>query len=190
MRVDDGHGGTDTASVTVTVTEAPSGGVGHIQLPGLAGTRLQTSDTAALDITGDIDLRADVALDNWATSNAKLVSKFPGAYELMLNGTTRQLRVGFARAVGGAQTVNSTVALPVADGDRLQVRATIDIDAAAKNTKVTFWYRTDVTVNLTNSDRLDPAWSGRHQEWLGRHRQRGQPPLAGRRTRWGRSVGR
>ncbi len=41
--------------------------------------------------------------------------------------------------------------LPVADGDRLQVRATIDIDAAARNTKVTFWYRTDVTADLTNS---------------------------------------
>ena len=31
------------------------------------------------------------------------------------------------------------------------MRATIDIDTAAKNTKVTFWYRTDVTANLTNS---------------------------------------
>ena len=150
VQANDGHGGTDTASVTVTVSEGPTGGVGHIELPGLAGTRLQTPDNTALDITGDIDLRADVALDNWSTSSAKLLSKSPNAYEVLLNGTTRRLRVVFARA-GGAQTVNSTVALPVVNGDRLQVRATIDLDAAAANTKVTFWYRTDLSANLISS---------------------------------------
>jgi hypothetical protein len=48
------------------------------------------------------------------------------------------------------RSVDSTAALPVADGQRLQVRATLDVDNGAGGHTLTFYYRTDTTRVLTD----------------------------------------
>jgi hypothetical protein len=49
----------------------------YVYLPGRSGDFMQVPDEAALDITGDLDLRAEVALDNWTPSvTHPLVAKF------------------------------------------------------------------------------------------------------------------
>lgn len=50
---------------------------GYVYLPGVASNYLSVPDENALDITGDIDIRVRVALDNWIPSaNQDLLSKF------------------------------------------------------------------------------------------------------------------
>ena len=39
-----------------------------LRLPGLSGNYLSTPDTAATSVTGDIDIRVKVALDDWTPS--------------------------------------------------------------------------------------------------------------------------
>ncbi len=77
---------------------APQEQDGYLTLPGAAGTDITAPAGPNFDaITGTLDIRADVALDNWSTSNAKLISNLRTSslgsaegYELILDGTTRQ----------------------------------------------------------------------------------------------------
>jgi len=149
LEVDDGNGGTDTDTVTISVSTG-GGGDGHVSLPGSSGNYITAPDDARLDITGDLDVRADVALDDWQTNNAKLLSKLGGAYELMLNKTTGGLRLAWRRANNGLVVRNSTAGLPVAGGERLQVRGVLDVDDGANYT-VNFYYRTDTSLALTDN---------------------------------------
>ena len=123
VAVSDGRGGSDTDAVTIVVN-APTG-PGGIRFNGGAGAVVTTPDRALLDLAGDLDIRADVALDDWNDDGARLVSK-GNAYELSLNGTTGGLRFAWTRRNGSASAVSSTVPLPVADGTRVQVRVTFD----------------------------------------------------------------
>jgi hypothetical protein len=149
LRVDDGNGGTDTDTVTISVSTGGGGGDGHVSLPGSSGNYITAPDDARLDVSGDLDVRADVALDDWQTSNAKLLSKLGGAYELMLNKATSGLRMAWRNSANVLNIRNSTAGLPVADGERLQVRGVLDVDDGANYT-VTFYYRTDTNLGLTD----------------------------------------
>jgi PKD repeat protein len=151
LRVDDGNGGTDVDSVTIDVTGGGGGGVGFVDLPGTAGNYISAPDHSRLDVTGDLDLRADVALDDWQTNNAKLVSKMGGAYELMLDKSTGGLRLAFRDSANQLKIRNSTASLPVADGARLQVRGSLDVDNGAGGHTVTFYYRTNTTLGLSDN---------------------------------------
>ncbi len=108
-------------------------------------------DRALLDIAGDLDIRADVALDDWNDDGARLVSK-GNAYELSLNGTTGGLRFAWTRRNGSPSAVTSTVPLPVADGTRIQVRVTFDgVTPPPRLSAVTFWYRTATSTELSSN---------------------------------------
>ena len=45
----------------------------HIWLPGLAGNAVSTPDTPAVSVTGDIDLRCELALDAWISVSTEVV---------------------------------------------------------------------------------------------------------------------
>jgi hypothetical protein len=150
LRVDDGNGGIDTDTVTINVTTGGGGGGdGFVDLPGVAGNYISAPDHARLDITGDIDLRADVSFDDWQTNNGKLISKLGGAYEFLLDKTTGGLRIAWRDSVN-LKIRNSTAALPIADGQRLQVRGTLDVDNGSGGHTVTFYYRTNTTLSLSD----------------------------------------
>ncbi len=137
---------------------APQEQDGYITLPGTAGTDVTAPAGTNFDaITGTLDIRTDVALDNWSTSNAKLISNLRTSslgsaegYELILDGTTRRLRLAWVDAAGNLQTRTSTVAIPVADGQRIQLRATLEADNGAGGHTVEFFTRSDVANELFN----------------------------------------
>jgi hypothetical protein len=123
-------------------------GNNYLYLPGITGNWASTPDAAVLDITGDIDLRAKVALDDWTPAAVQaFVSKRTSAQiafsfdiaitgELVLNWSTD------GTAVNG---VTSSVATGVADGATKWVRATLDVDNGNSENEVKFFLSDDGT---------------------------------------------
>lgn len=72
-------------------------------------------------ITGDLDLRVDLQLDDYSNVNQHLAGK-AGSYEFALGGTGSLIL--FANTVGGAVSVNVTPGVAFVDGSRYQVRVT------------------------------------------------------------------
>lgn len=90
-----------------------------------------TPVTAALQIVGDIDLRADVMLDSWANGSSQtLLARYDFAADersfALVVFETGQLR--FLRSADGLTiaVAESTVPIPASPGERLAVRATYD----------------------------------------------------------------
>lgn len=125
-----------------------------LRVPGTSGNWATTPDSTQNSITGDIDVRVKVALDDWTpSSSALLMSKWTGdpdrAWELFVNtnGT-----LGFvstptglsANSVGGT----STVAVSAAGGTVKWVRVTLDVDDGAGN-RVYKFYTSDDGVTWT-----------------------------------------
>lgn len=122
----------------------------YLYLPGVASNYASTPDAAALDITGDIDLRCKVAMDDWTPSTATvLVAKWSTgtakSYALGLTITTGTLSFSWTPDGTVVNTIASTVAPTVADGATLWVRATMDADNGASGNDVKFYTSTDGT---------------------------------------------
>ena len=121
----------------------------YLYLPGIAGNYASTPDAGALDITGDIDLRCKVALDDWTPGSlSTLVGKYGASgqrsYLLYVNTTGT---LGFQSTADGSTAIisTSTIAPTVVDGATLWVRATLDVDNGASGNTVTFYTSTDGT---------------------------------------------
>ena len=122
-----------------------------------AGCSVTTPDAAALDITGDIDLRFDADLASWR-EQMELVTKWTVAgnqrsyFLVLLPAGTLNL---FTSSDGTA-TVNavSTVPVPVTTG-RLAVRVTLDVDNGAGGRTTTFY--TSDTIGGTWTQLGDPV---------------------------------
>lgn len=122
-------------------------GTNYVYLPGVAGNYLSVPDEAALDVTGDLDLRAYVALDDWTPSaNNALISKLSGSttksYMLWVTtGGNLELYWTTNGSTNIAKT--STVATGVTDGTAKWVRVTLDVDNGAGGNDVKFWLSDD-----------------------------------------------
>lgn len=126
------------------MTSAPVGTtyLGGLLLPGVAGNYASTPDDASLDITGDIDLRAEVTLANWNTGVFQtIVAKYVAAgnqksYGLGVNSSG--LLFLFWSNNGSADLDAASTATPDPnDAGRLAIRATLDVNnGAAGNTAV------------------------------------------------------
>jgi len=102
-----------------------------------------TVDTPALDLTGDIDVRVDVALEDYA--GAALVSKYDStgdqrswAFDFQATG-----KLGFYWSTTGTFATRiakaSTVAPTIPASGRLAVRVTLDVNNGAAGNTVTFY---------------------------------------------------
>ena len=119
-----------------------------LDLPGGSGDYAHTPDSAAVSVTGDLDIRCHVALDDWTPAGTStLVDKRSGgddAYQL------RVLTSGLLSMIWytGSTYVQpaSTVAPTVADGEPLHVRVTVDVDNGAAGNDVTFYTSVDGVV--------------------------------------------
>jgi hypothetical protein len=98
-------------------------------LPGVSGNYASTPDTAAVSITGDIDIRVQVALDDWTPAAAtSLVSKYDAAgnqqsylFQVLATGNLAL----YSSLNGSASSLsNSGAATGVADGTIKWLRAT------------------------------------------------------------------
>lgn len=127
-------------------------GINYIYLPGTTDSTMSVDSENAFNITGDLDLRAYVALDDWTPSAINiLISKFDNnttderAYELRID-TDGKISIDFAREGGTNSNVRiSTAAITIADGQPLWVRATLDVDNGASGHDVKFYTSTDGT---------------------------------------------
>ena len=117
-----------------------------VLLPGETGAYVSTPDAAALDITGDIDIRAKVALDDWTPSvQQTLVAKWSSgsgdnrSYALAVT-TTGLLTLGWSTdGTSTSLSKNSSVATGFTDGSVHWVRATLDVDDGAGGASVRFY---------------------------------------------------
>ena len=131
----------------------PTTASGYLYLPGISGNNATTLDSAALDITGDIDVRCKVALETWFSANTQvLVSKFNAtgnqrsyALRVVSSGLLNFTWSTNGAGAGANPIVSSTVALPVVDSQTLWVRATLDVDNGASGNTVTFYTSNDGT---------------------------------------------
>ena len=139
----------DSSSNAYTVTINKSG-VGtfvstgnYLYLPGVASNYASAPDSAALDITGNIDIRVKVALDDWTPSAAQILlgKRTAGQYSYQFIVNTNGLLSLYWSTTGSDQVTNfSTVAPTVADGGTLWVRATLSV---ASNYVVTYYTSND-----------------------------------------------
>jgi hypothetical protein len=126
------------------------GGVGNNYgyLNGVAGNYFSTPDSAAVSITGDIDLRAYCAAIDWTPSSTQaIIAKFDGTtnnrcYMLQVIATTGVIRL-VTNPVGNSGAANvvydSTVAPSVTNLDPLWIRVTLDVDDGAGNKTAIFY---------------------------------------------------
>jgi hypothetical protein len=122
-----------------------------LRLPGTSGAYASTPDTAALSITGDIDIRVKVALDDWtpAASFPTFVAKWNAAtaqrsYDLEVTGAgVGTLRYVWSPDGVAASVVLSTAAVPFADGTIGYVRVTHDVNNGSGGNDVRFYTSTD-----------------------------------------------
>ena len=128
-------------------------GTNYVYVPGVSSNYLSTPDAAALDVTGDLDLRAQVALDDWtpAAASAVIAKDIPAggggttrSYALNVL-TTGALELVWSSTGTNAGTLNkiSTVATGVTDGAVKWIRATLDVDNGAVGNDVKFFLSND-----------------------------------------------
>ena len=122
-------------------------GENYVYLPGVAGNYLSVPDSAALDITGDLDVRALVALDDWTPAAtmvllAKESSGSTRSYRLSVVATG-VLQLVWSTDGSATTTASSTVAPTIADGAALWIRATLDVDNGASGWDVKFYTSAD-----------------------------------------------
>jgi hypothetical protein len=122
-------------------------GENYLYLPGVAGNYASTPDAAALDITGDIDIRVRVALDDWTPpGTSALISKYASAgnisWRIVLLNTGV---VRFTFTTDGTTLVNkdSTVVTGFTDGTAYWLKVTVDVDNGAAGYDVKFWWAAD-----------------------------------------------
>lgn len=118
--------------------------LGGLVLPGVAGSYASTPDTAALDITGDIDIRGDLTLDDWNTSSEQtIVSKFGAAgtrsYTFYIDNLTGLPTIEWSTDGTTLFEMSATVVPPVANGERIAVRVTLDVNNGAGGRTATFY---------------------------------------------------
>lgn len=126
-------------------------GTQYVYLPGTTSDNLSTPDASPLDITGDIDLRVDIALDDWAISGVRqyLIAKLVGSgtnesYAVRINNEAEGGNVLLLWSEDGTTSYKqeeSSAAPSVSDGDRIQIRVTVDVDNGASDADVKFWTR-------------------------------------------------
>lgn len=142
-----------------------------LYLPDVSGNYVSTPDSAALDITGDIDIAWHGALDTWTGTAATqiLVSKFltAGNQRSYYLGITATGLVTIAYSPDGAATTSrsSTIETGLAPGQESWVRATLDVDNGAGGQSASFytsvdgvtWTRLGATVTVAVTGVIFPS---------------------------------
>lgn len=135
--------------VDVMVWRGPSA----LLVPGTVGNYASTPDHVSLDILGDIEIEADVLLTDWTPAVGNMIISKQGVPGISTAGwafrvgTTGQL--SFTWGDGAAKTVTSTVAVPAANGVRIKVKMTLDVNDGAGNRVAKFYTSTNGGVTWT-----------------------------------------
>lgn len=126
-------------------------GTTYLDVPGAAGDHASAPDSAALSVTGDIDVRIEFHLDSWRGTSYDLLGKWASGqaswalYYYSTGGLTLYW------STDGSSTLNrdSTAAVPIPASGRVAVRATLDVNDGSGNHVVTFY----------TAPSIDGAWT-------------------------------
>lgn len=139
---------TDTGATTGTGVALDYDGVPYLQLPGSSGNTATTPDAAALDIVGDIDLRAKVAMDDWTpAAESTFIAKYTAtgnqrSYALAVT-TGGNLLLRWSEDGTVEKTATSSAAVSVSNSAIKWVRATMDVDNGSSNAAIVFYTSDD-----------------------------------------------
>jgi hypothetical protein len=122
-------------------------GTNYLYLPGSTGNFASSPNSAAINITGDIDIRAFIACDDWSSSTGNwLVGKWTSPNRSFLFLLDTSGRMEFQWSTDGLNLTNfaiSTAALPIPDGTDFWLRVTLDVDNGAAGNTTTFFISED-----------------------------------------------
>lgn len=134
-------------------------GTSYFDMPGGSNDYAQTVDTAALDITGDLDVRLDASWANWLApigssiaGTVEMIGKFQGTTQKSWLLGTREGRLYFEWSADGTSSLSASSTLPPVvpgAGGRLAVRVTLDVNNGASGNTVRFY----------TGDTLDSPWT-------------------------------
>lgn len=112
-----------------------------LELTGTSGSYLSTPDVAALDLTGDMEIAADITT-TWGGTDQGIAGKwtFAGDQRSYLFSILSNGRLRLWRSTDGiaTPTLDSSVAVPITSG-RLCVRVTFDVNNGAGGNTATFY---------------------------------------------------
>lgn len=118
-------------------------------LPGSAGDYASTPDSAALDVTGDIEGICYVAATDWTPAgtqslgiNKSLNTGSQRAWQFNLLSTGIIQVITFSDGLSGS-SASSTAAPTITDGSGIWLRFTKDVDDGAAGNTTTFYTSTD-----------------------------------------------
>lgn len=123
-------------------------GTNYVYIPGSANNNMTVPDEAALDITGDLDVRVYCALDDWTpAATASLAAKYVATGNQRSWGLNVRTDgyLSFSYSADGitATTVASTAATGITDGTAKWVRVVLDVDNGASGRDVKFYLSDD-----------------------------------------------
>jgi hypothetical protein len=126
-----------------------SGSSTALYLTGITGAYASSPDSAALDITGDIDLRAEIAPNTWSPGTVRtLVAKYNSttnqrSYRFIFHTVSGQLRLQTSPDGTTVITHTSSVGTGFSAFSRAWVRVTLDVDNGAGGNTATFYTSSD-----------------------------------------------
>lgn len=122
---------------------------GRLSLPGTSGDYASTPDSAAVSITGDIDIRVKMVMDDWTPADTESpigkwdITGNQRAYRIYVNTNGRLSFEISSDGLGGGSLLTSTAAPSVSNGNALWIRITIDVNDGAGNKVATFYTSSD-----------------------------------------------
>lgn len=123
-------------------------GAFYLSTPGGSGDRVSTPDDVSLDITGDIDIRIDMALDQWAPEpgfNLEFFGKFNATGDqrswLPYIRADRRPVLRWSTDGTGAGEIDAVANAPIQaiDGQRMALRVTLDVDNTVSGWTAVFY---------------------------------------------------
>lgn len=141
------YGNGSTASTFPTLLEHT--GENYVYFPGVVSNLMHVPDSAALSITGDLELVMRLSLDDMTPSPSN-------TYSFSKRATTGNQRSWLVEHTTGGFVAlywsnngtseprsQSTAALPVSDGQVFWLKITLDVDNGASGNDVKFWWAAD-----------------------------------------------
>jgi len=128
-------------------------GTNYLYLPGASGSTVSTPDSAALDITGDIEVVLRVSPDSWTGTDTRAFIGKSGASDVSwyLN-LLGDKRVRFYNSPDGTtlKTHLTSNVLPFSGSDAGWLKVTLDVDNGASGSTMTVFYADDSVAEPTS----------------------------------------
>jgi hypothetical protein len=133
-------------------------GANYLYLPGVTGNFASVPDSAALDITGDLELVLRISLDDWTPASEEYpFAKRGGANQkswLWAATTGGLMRLYYSTDGSTEATATSTAAVPFTNGQAGWLKITLDVDNGAGGRDVKFFTAADQATEPTTFTQL------------------------------------